>query len=67
MSDTVEGIIEETLPRGLFRVRTDDGKTITAGISTTARQFTIKLIPGDRVILTISPFDPSRGRIQGKG
>ena len=66
MSHTVVGIIEETLPRGLYRVRTDEGRQITAGISTTARQFTIKLIPGDRVTLTVSPFDPTRGRITGK-
>ena len=59
----VDGVIESAEPRGLFRVRTDDGKMITASISTQARRVTVKFLPGDRVALSISPLDPSRGRI----
>ncbi len=60
---TVDGIIESTEPRGLFRVRTDDGRSITASVSAQARRVTVKLIPGDRVTVELSPVDPSRGRI----
>ena len=58
-----EGVIEETLPKGLFRVVLDDGRVIRAAISTKARKFIVKLIPGDRVEVDLSPFDPTRGRI----
>jgi translation initiation factor IF-1 len=59
----VDGVIESTEPRGLFRVRTDDGRSITASVSAQARRVTVKLIPGDRVTVELSPIDTSRGRI----
>lgn len=62
----VDGVIEATLPRGLYRVRTDDGEAITASVASLARKVTVKLLPGDRVTVELSPFDPTRGRITEK-
>jgi len=61
---TARGIIEGVLPRALYRVRLDDGKEITASVSAKARQVTVKLIPGDGVLVEISAYDPTRGRIK---
>ena len=58
------GTIEEVLPRALYRVRLDDGATVTASVSNKLRQITVKLLPGDGVTVEISPYDPTRGRIQ---
>lgn len=60
---SVEGVIESTEPRGLFRVKTDDGHMVTASISTQAKRVTVKFLPGDRVSIEVSAIDPSRGRI----
>ena len=60
------GTIEEVLPRALYRVRLDDGEEITASVSGKARQVTVKLLPGDGVMVQISPYDPTRGRIEEK-
>lgn len=62
----LEGIIEEALPRGLYAVRCDDGRRVTATLSTEARRVTVKVLPGDRVLLELSAFDPSRGRIKAR-
>jgi len=61
---TTQGTIEQVLPRALYRVRLDDGAEITASLSTKARQVTVKLLPGDGVMVEISAYDPTRGRIQ---
>jgi translation initiation factor IF-1 len=61
---TTRGTIETVLPRALYRVRLDDGVQITASASAKARQVTVKLLPGDDVMVEISPFDPTRGRIR---
>jgi translation initiation factor IF-1 len=62
-TNTVEGTVEEALPNNMFRVKTDDGDFKLASISTTLRRYTIKIIPGDRVTIEVSTYDPSRGRI----
>lgn len=59
----LEGEIVETLPRGLFRVTLDDGSSLRAGLSREARRFTSLLVPGDRVAIKRSPYDPTRGKI----
>ena len=59
-----EGVIEATLPRGLFRVRTDGGDAVTASVSSMAKKVHVKFLPGDRVTVELSPFDPTRGRIK---
>jgi translation initiation factor IF-1 len=63
---TTRGTIDTVLPRALYRVRLDDGEEITASVSAKARQVTVKLLPGDGVMVQVSPFDPTRGRIEEK-
>jgi translation initiation factor IF-1 len=58
-----DGIILETLPRGLYRVRTDDGRRVVVSLGGVTRQVTVRVIPGDRVRVELSPFDPTRGKI----
>lgn len=60
---TVEGVIEEALPGGTFRVRLNDDSLILAHLSGKMRIYYIKVIPGDRVIIEISPYDETKGRI----
>jgi len=62
----LEGKVEEALPRGLFAVRGDDGRRVVATLSSAARRVTVKIIPGDRVKVELSPFDPTRGRITAR-
>ena len=62
----MEGTVEEALPGALYRVRGDAGQVITASLGGVARQVLVKVIPGDRVVLEVSTFDPTRGRITGK-
>jgi translation initiation factor IF-1 len=59
-----EGVVEEALPQGMYRIRLDDGEKITASIGGKARQTTVRVIPGDRVVIEISPLDPTRGKIK---
>ena len=59
-------MIESAEPRALFKVRTDDGKPVLAALGTEARRVTVKVLPGDRVTVELSPFDPNRGRIVKK-
>ena len=61
-----EGTVERALPKGLFLVRCDDGHPVTASLGGVARQVTVKIIPGDRVVLEISALDPTRGRIKSR-
>ncbi|MFQ6604171.1 MAG: translation initiation factor IF-1 [Fidelibacterota bacterium] len=63
---TVEGIIKETLPNAMFRVEIDIGgkkHEVLAHVSGKMRMHFIKILPGDKVTLDISPYDLSRGRI----
>lgn len=62
----LEGTVEEIIPRGLYAVRLDDGRLVRATLSTAAKRVTVKVLPGDRVLLETSGFDPSRGRIKAK-
>jgi len=58
-----EGVVEEALPNAMFRVQADNGLSVLATISGRMRQYYIKILPGDRVTVEVSPYDPSRGRI----
>ncbi len=58
-----EGTITETLPNAMFRVELDNGHKILAHVSGKMRMSYIKILPGDRVLLELSPYDLSRGRI----
>ena len=59
----MNGIVEEALPATNFRVRLEDGKEILAYLSGKMRRHYIKIIPGDRVIVEMTPYDEKRGRI----
>lgn len=58
-----EGVILEALPNAQFRVRLDNGHEILAHVSGKMRMFYIKILPGDRVQVEMSPYDLSKGRI----
>ncbi|KKP57706.1 MAG: Translation initiation factor IF-1 [Candidatus Moranbacteria bacterium GW2011_GWF2_34_56] len=60
---TVEGVVMETLPSTTFKVKLENGHEILAHISGRMRVNYIKLLPGDKVILEMSPYDLTRGRI----
>lgn len=59
----VEGTVLETLPNAMFRVELDNGLKVLAHISGKMRMHYIRILPGDRVMVEISPYDLSRGRI----
>ena len=60
---TVEGIVLETLPNAMFKVELDNKHKVLAHISGKMRMHFIKILPGDRVTVELSPYDLSRGRI----
>lgn len=59
----VEGTIVETLPNAMFRVELENGHRILAYISGKMRMHFIKILPGDKVTVELSPYDLTRGRI----
>ena len=58
-----DGIIKEALSNAMFRVELENGHVITAHISGKMRMHYIRLLRGDKVILEISPYDLTKGRI----
>ncbi len=61
------GLITEALPGLNFRVKLDDGNEILAHLAGRLRIHRIKVLPGDRVTVEISPYDESKGRIVYRG
>ncbi len=59
----IEGVVKEPLPNAMFKVTLDNGHEVLAHISGKMRMHFIKILPGDRVKLEVSPYDLSRGRI----
>ena len=59
----VEGVVREPLPNAMFKVVLDNGHTVLAHISGKMRMHFIRILPGDRVKLEVSPYDLGRGRI----
>ena len=59
----VEGTVTETLPNAMFRVELDNGHLVLAHISGKMRMHYIRILPGDRVLVELSPYDLSRGRV----
>ena len=59
----VEGRVLEALPNTMFKVELDNGHVILAHISGKMRKNYIRILPNDRVLLELSPYDLSRGRI----
>ena len=59
----VEGTVVELLPNTIFRVEIQERRRVLAHISGKMRQHFIRILPGDKVMLEISPYDLSKGRI----
>jgi len=59
----IEGVISEALPNAMFRVELSNGHKVLATISGKMRQNYIRIIPEDRVVVELSPYDLTRGRI----
>jgi translation initiation factor IF-1 len=59
----VQGTVNETLPNAMFRVTLDNGHKVLAHISGKMRMHFIRILPGDKVTVEMSPYDPTRGRI----
>lgn len=59
----VEGIVVEALPNATFRVELPNGHKVLAHISGKIRVHYIRVLPGDKVLVELSPYDLSRGRI----
>ena len=59
----VEGKVLEPLPNAMFKVELDNGHKVLAHISGKMRMHYIRILPGDRVTVELSPYDLSRGRI----
>jgi translation initiation factor IF-1 len=59
----VTGIVKEPLPNAMFKVELENGHVVLAHISGKMRMHNIRILPGDRVSLELSPYDLNRGRI----
>lgn len=59
----IQGAVLETLPNAMFRVKLDNGHKILAHISGKMRMHFIRILPGDKVTVEMSPYDLTRGRI----
>ena len=63
----VEGTVLESLPNATFRVELENGHKVMAHISGKMRMHFIKILPGDTVVVELSPYDLARGRIVYRG
>ena len=63
MTDEIEGVVEDELPRGLYAVRSEDGRRFVASLPIRSRHAIVKLLRGDRVMIQVSPSDTKRARI----
>jgi len=59
----IEGVIEDELPRGLYAVRSEDGRRFTASLPIRSKHAIVKLLRGDRVKIQVSTADTTRARI----
>ena len=60
---SIEGVVEKALPNAMFQVQLEGGHTILAHVSGKMRMHYVKLLPGDRVLVELSPYDLTKGRI----
>jgi translation initiation factor IF-1 len=63
----VEGVVVEALPNAMFKVKLENGHIVLAHISGKLRMNFIRILPGDKVTLDLSPYDLTRGRIVWRG
>lgn len=59
----VEGIVTETFPNAMFQVELENGHAVLATVSGKIRMHYIRILPGDKVTVELSPYDLTRGRI----
>lgn len=59
----MEGVVAEPLPNAMFRVELENGHKVLAHISGKMRMHYIRILPGDKVVVELSPYDLTRGRI----
>jgi len=59
----VTGVVRETLPNAMFRVELENGHRVLAHVSGKMRKNFIRILTGDRVLIELSPYDLTRGRI----
>ena len=59
----MEGTVVEPLPNAMFRVELDNGHKVLATVSGKMRKFFIRILPGDKVTVELTPYDLTRGRI----
>jgi len=62
-----QGIVVEALPSTHFKVQLEDGRIIFAHLAGKMRMFRIKILPGDKVTIEMSPYDENKGRIVYRG
>ena len=60
---SVEGTVVEPLPNAMFRVELENGHRVLAHVSGKMRKYFIRILPGDKVTVELSPYDLTRGRI----
>ena len=63
----IEGVVVEKLPNAMFKVELENGHIVLAHISGKLRQNFIRILPGDKVTVELSPYDLTRGRITWRG
>jgi len=59
----VQAVVKEALPNGFFKVEMENGHKVLAHVSGKMRKYWIKVLPGDQVVVALSPYDLTRGRI----
>ena len=59
----IDGIVRETLPNAMFKIEVEGGHMVLGHVSGKMRMNWIRILPGDKVVLELSPYDLTRGRI----
>ena len=59
----INGIVMQALPNAMFKVKTENGHEILAQLSGKMRKYYIRIVPGDKVVVEVSPYDLTKGRI----
>jgi translation initiation factor IF-1 len=62
----IRGIVKESLPNARFLCRTEDGRDVICHVGKDMRMKVVRVLPGEGVVMELSPLDPSKGRIVGK-
>lgn len=60
---TLEAVVKEALPNATFRVELENGHEVLARVSGKMRKYFIRILPGDKVLVELSPYDLTKGRI----